>query len=64
MDNIVGEVTQAYAMREKITYAGAWELPGSTTYFACIKKPRWLTRFLMKHLVEWKWKDSKELGGL
>jgi hypothetical protein len=31
---------------------------GGVTYFPVRKKPRWLTRFLMKYLLEWEWKDA------
>ena len=31
---------------------------GGNWQFAIRKKPRWLSRFLMKHLLEWEWKDA------
>lgn len=37
-------------------WAGYYDIDG--TKFPVRKKPRWLTRFLMKHLLEWKWEDS------
>lgn len=39
---------------------GWWVLPGNEqTKFAVMRKPRWLTRFLMWHLLEWKWEDDR-----
>lgn len=41
---------------------GFWIFPGSAlgagTYFACYKKPRWLTIKLMYWLLEFKYKES------
>ena len=31
---------------------------GENFQFAIRKKPRWLSRFLAKHLLEWEWKDA------
>lgn len=38
-------------------YAGYYVL-GGNTYFAMRDKPRWLARFLVKHLLQWDWKDN------
>jgi hypothetical protein len=41
---------------------GFWIIPGSAsgagTYFACYKKPRWLTIKLMAWLLEFEYKES------
>lgn len=37
---------------------GAWVI-GGNFYIQQHRKPRWLTRFLMRVLVEWEWRDSK-----
>jgi hypothetical protein len=41
---------------------GFWVMPGSNvwvTKFAVYnKRPRWLTRFMMKYVFEWKWEDA------
>lgn len=39
-------------------YVGSWKIPGCDVYIAATKKPRWLTRFLAKHLFEMEWKDE------
>ena len=40
-------------------YAGHWQVggaPGLSIYLS--KRPRWLTRVLMRWLVEWEWVDE------
>lgn len=37
---------------------GRWKMPGANTFFFTTQKPRWLTRFLMKHLMQWEWQDG------
>jgi hypothetical protein len=37
---------------------GFWILPCAPVQFATKVKPRWLTRFLMKHLMQWEWRDA------
>lgn len=39
-------------------YVGKWKMPGAPTYFMCTTKPRWLTRFMMKHVMQWEWRDE------
>lgn len=46
-----------------VIYSGAspkseWS---TSTRFAMYRKPRWLTRFLMKYLVEIHWVEEKEI---
>ena len=36
---------------------GFWHIPCTDGKFATTVKPRWLTRFLMKHLMQWEWSD-------
>jgi len=38
---------------------GYWKMPCGMVSFAATKKPRWLTRFLMKHLMQWEWSDKR-----
>ncbi len=39
-------------------YLGAWQIGGSIGLrISVTKKPRWLTRFLLKWLIEWEWID-------
>ena len=37
---------------------GYWEMPCGNVSWATTSKPRWLTRFLMKHLMQWGWRDA------
>ncbi len=40
-------------------YAGSWKIGGSTgLVFSVSKRPRWLTRVMMKFLIEWEWCDE------
>lgn len=34
---------------------GFWVLPKTDICYACYEKPRWLTRVLMRYLLEWQW---------
>lgn len=39
---------------------GCWVIGGEWgLHIYLTKKPRWLTRVLMRWLVEWEWKDNK-----
>lgn len=40
---------------------GSWKMPGAPVYFHATVKPRWLTRFLMRHLLQWEWKEGNPL---
>jgi hypothetical protein len=39
-------------------YTGYWRLPCGTVQFTTMSKPRWLTRFLMKQLMQWEWIEA------
>ena len=43
-------------------YAGHWH--HGNTSFAMMKKPRWLTRVMMRLVFETTWKDNKEVQGV
>jgi YD repeat-containing protein len=43
-------------------YAGHWH--HGNTSFAMMKKPRWLTRVMMRLVFETTWKDNKEVHGI
>ena len=43
-------------------YAGHWQ--HDNTSFAMVKKPRWLTRVMMRLVFETTWKDNKEVQGV
>ena len=43
-------------------YAGYWQ--HDNTSFAMVKKPRWLTRVMMRLVFETTWKDNKEVQGV
>lgn len=44
------------------SHVGGWRVGGPTwsTTFNVTKKPRWLTRVLMRLLLEWEWVDAKD----
>lgn len=40
-------------------YVGGWQIGGNTGLRVNVtKRPRWLTRFLLRHLLEWEWVDG------
>ena len=45
-------------MKPLSEFVGGWKIPCSDIYIVTTKKPRWLTRFLAKHLFEMEWKDE------
>jgi len=52
-----------YKIAEPPKPVGEWVLPGASSAWSfrvhVYKKPRWLTRKLMKALVEWEYKEHK-----
>jgi len=62
-DNEVGRISWDPTFLKPYKRAGWWIMPGSEsgyqTKFTANRRPRWLTRFLMWHLLEWKWEDDK-----
>jgi hypothetical protein len=38
---------------------GQWILPNTRVGLVTFSKPRWLTRYLMRLLLEWRWEEDK-----
>lgn len=47
-----------YEFTEPMIVVGSWKLPGSNVYLHSSVRPRWLTRVLVKWLLEIEWVDG------
>ena len=53
------QTTGIYQRVEQPIFVGAWQMGGPQGFnFNITKRPRWLTRVMMKFLIEWEWFDE------
>ena len=56
-DEIVQNDAPRYTILDLPKTVGSYKF-GHTVITTCTKRPRWMTRLLMKWLVEWEWEDK------